>query len=168
MAWNAWMSLNKSLSPLKLCANVCICSYAPFSVDATIFSSHSQIPQHFQPLCQTKAPKCHHPGMGCDVWILPIPWSRVGSEHKGSLLCSLFPLLVSALDISALLLPDSLSPRNNGVDNSASHHGDDCLIWDECYITHHAGTSLIHQHLLLLSPCSQTLVPWMLRGLVVF
>lgn len=56
MAYNTWMGLNDSLSPMKLHTNVCICSYASFSVDVPIFSSHCQIPHHFKPLCQTQAP----------------------------------------------------------------------------------------------------------------
>lgn len=70
----------------------------------------------------------------------PTPRRRVEARTKRRppLFSSLFPLLCSAPAISALLLPDSPSPRNtasllpaakeSGLDNSASHHGDGCLI----------------------------------------
>lgn len=88
---------------------------------------------------------------------LPIPWSRVGAgtQRWPPLFFLLFPPSLPLPQPSLpRLFPDSLSPRNSGVDNSASHHGDGCLIWDECYITHCSGPPLIHQHLLLLSPRS--------------
>lgn len=107
VAWNTWMGLNDSLSPMKLCTNVCICSYASFSVDAPIFSSHSQIPQHFKPLCQTQAHECHRAEMRWDGCILPITRSKVGAERKDGLLCSLFPFSLlpqASLPSSSLIL----------------------------------------------------------------
>lgn len=142
-----------------------------FSIDAPIFSAQSQrlpnilnstAPEHKQPQVKVKDCKCHHTGTGSPR-NLPFPWSTGGAWiQKWSPLSFLyFPLSAPTPAISALLL-DSLSPRNtasplpaakeSGVDNSASHHGDGCLIWDECYVPHCPGPPLIHQHLLLLSP----------------
>lgn len=114
------------------------------------------------PQVKVKDGKCRRAAVGPRGCIFTHRWCRVGTwtERWPPLFC--FPS--SAPAISALLLPDSPSPRKtasllpaaeeSGVDNPASHHGDGCLIWDECYITHCSGPPLIHQHLLLLSPCS--------------
>lgn len=89
-------------------------------------------------------------------WVDPYPFRGVEQEPEckdGLLSPSVLPLCLRPRH-PCLPPPESLSPRNSGVDNSASHHGDGCLIWDECYITHCTGPPLIRQHLLLLSACT--------------
>lgn len=149
------MGLSEPLSPLKWSTNVCIYSYTSFSIDAPISSSHSQISQHFKPQLQTQAPKCHRAGMGHGGWILiyeyPMVESRAGTQRWPPLWLSLFPLLCLCPVISALLFLDS--PRNHGVNNCITSWR---WLFNLRWVLHYSllRAPLIHQHLLLLSPCS--------------
>lgn len=87
--------------------------------------------------------------MGCGGWTLPRERRRRQDTRWPPLCVPSFslcfcPTLGLSLPLSCLILSPprktaSLLPaawgEENGL-NSASHHGDGCLIWDECYITH--------------------------------
>lgn len=145
MAWNTWMGLSESLSPLKLCASVRIDSHVP-----QYFHHILRCPSIWNHCFRHKHPSAIIPGCDGQTLTHPMEQSRSQNAKMASSLLY-FHLSASAPHISAFLLPDSLSPRNSGVGSSASRHGGGCLIWDECYITHGTGPSLIHQCLLLLS-----------------